>query len=46
MKYMKYIHNPAYLLRQDGNRVILFYRDDIESSGEVWFTFICEQTLM
>lgn len=37
---MKYMLNPAYLLRQDGNRVILFYRDDIKSNGEEWFTFI------
>lgn len=37
---MKYILNPAYLLRQDKNRVILYYRDDIESNGEEWFTFI------
>lgn len=37
---MKYMLNPAYLLRQDGNRVILFYRDDIGSNGEEWFTFI------
>lgn len=35
-----YILNPAYLLRQDKNRVLLCFRDDIESTGEEWFTFI------
>lgn len=35
-----YLLNPDYLLRQDGNRVILCSKRELLYSGEDWFTFI------
>ena len=32
--------NPDYLLRQDGNRVILYSKRELSYGGEDWFTFI------
>lgn len=36
----KYQLNPDYLLRQDGNRVILCSKNNLTNNGEDWFTFI------
>lgn len=35
-----YLLNPDYLLRQDGNRVILCSKRELCYGGEEWFTFI------
>lgn len=32
--------NPAYMLRQDGNRVILYGEEDERYHSEEWFSFI------